>query len=185
VTALLVLPQIVEAQERYHSTFGFSFELGDRWAFVNMVSSYSERMKPAMELIPPATQQAIRSSLIEVALLQPDSAMASVPSIAIARMQGTVPDSVQLTQACSDFVSNLSQESGTPVELGSCTLGKVGGLEALFFETEVPIDGSRSISARIQASPDVLIMISASADGGSYERIRTVFDSLLESIIWD
>ena len=185
VTVLLALPQIVEGQQRYHSTFGFSFELGDSWAFVNAVSSYSDRMKPAMEVLPPASQQAIRSSQIEVALLPPDSSMPSVPSIIIARMPGTVPDSAQLTQQCRELAMDLSRETGPPVEFGECVLGTGGGVDALEVETEVAIDGSRSISARIQVSPAAVVMISASADSGSFEAIRTVFESLLKSIIWD
>lgn len=180
--ALLFLPGPADAQESRESGFGFTFELADGWMFLNAESAGSDEMAPVMQSLPFGVQQGIRSGQLEIVFRPAEGEADRASTISIARAQGTIPqDPEQLGQQCDLLSTGLSRQLGTEIELEECRLGSVGGAGALLVETS---GGTRSLNARIQSEPSVVVMLSGGAADDQFETMRRVFDALLESVTW-
>lgn len=178
--------------EAYDSSFGFSINIPSHWL---IVSSQELKQNPDLlnfngklfanmdKALLEKLKTMILGGQVEYYYNRNTADSRFADNINVYKRQGELSKTVsESKEVCKVLRDSAKDASGKPARVYDCALTTIGGLNAFYMESDGLFEGRRSISYRIQQSPGVVIVFTATCKNQSLETIRKEFKDILSSI---
>jgi hypothetical protein len=192
VLFILVIWAASATAETYDSSFGFSINIPSHWL---IVSSQELKQNPDLlnfngklfanmdKTLLEKLKKMILGGQVEYYYYRNTADSRFADNISVYKRQGQLPQIIpESKEVCKVLRDSAKDASGKPARVYDCALTTIGGLNAIYMESDGLFEGRRSISYRIQQSPGVVIVFTATCKDQSLEIITKEFKDILSSI---
>lgn len=189
LVACLALP--VQAQP-HESPFGFKIDLPEGWSVVNPqdmkksldamgnVSDVSQDLDPqVMEEV----KERIAASELEYYLRKKGGTLAFVDNVNVTKGEGKIPQTTaHAKKECDVAPLELGRFLGKGVMVFECGLKDIAGHNAMYVDFEGMSKGVRSLSYRIQWTPEIILTFTATCKTEHLDEVKKEFEGMLATL---
>jgi hypothetical protein len=176
----------------HESAFGFKIDIPEGWTVVtaeelkktvDLLGNSSDISPEADPQIMEEVKERIASGDVEFYLRKKGGTVAFVDNVNVSKGGGRVPKNAATAKSeCDAAPAELGRFFGRAVMVYECGLREVAGHEAMYVDFEGMSKGLRSLSYRIQWTPDVILTFTATCRTESLDVVKKEFNEMLATL---